>query len=178
MRVEQQGHSECMLSTIAALAHRPLAEVRAIACRKAGVRVWRGVFRKRAGVRHVLFARSIIATCQELDGTGRLAAMVNRVPATVAHGTGIVVHTSRATLPERTLPSKGIGTVVIRSPRGRAHIAPWQDGIVYDPNKPDEPCTLVDFAARYRMFVVSVTVTQEPNANPEDCPTPSPDMGY
>ncbi|KKM24417.1 hypothetical protein LCGC14_1605280, partial [marine sediment metagenome] len=45
MQVEAQGNNECMLATIAALADRSLAEVRALACGYARVKTWNATLR-------------------------------------------------------------------------------------------------------------------------------------
>jgi hypothetical protein len=178
MRVESQGNSECMLATIAALADRSLAEVREYACDLAGVRKWSRVCntiaRTRAG--KPTFWSVVPKVAQHFGGDGLLALVDMRWESMSASAGGV-------TTSKLALPAIGRGTVrvVYRERAGRSgHIMPWADGLIYDPASidPSVGVTLekyLEFHPYYRVdYLRSLTVA----GNPEDCTSPSPDLGY
>jgi len=151
LSVEKQGHDECMLSTIAALAEMPLGYVRGIALAGSGACTWG------AHMPFGTYYKGVSFACHVLDPSGKLNALVDY---TKLHPTASEPAVTRLSRKVRKLPANGRGTVTLR--RGlRAHIAPWADGLIYDPNLPTAPVDLTTFRRRYNMTVYAITYTKE-----------------
>jgi hypothetical protein len=140
MHVDPQGHNECALATLAALAHVPLSTVRRTACDVARVGHWANVideYGKRFNI--------ALAKVARIYGGSRL----------VFHVCGLCDVSGESPLKllsknARTLPFKGRGTVrAHRSNRHVGHIAPWEDGLIYNPTDPTTTMTLKEFRQKY-----------------------------
>ena len=179
MRVENQGKSECMLATIAALSDRPLAEVRDYACKLGRVRKWSSMFPTSARVRasKPTFWR-VVPAVAHLFGGAPLARLID--------GRG---NPSGSMGPVRKLPAEGRGVVRLSfkqyGNRRPGHIVPWENGRIYDPaDSPIVGYTLAEYLKRNKELSVDFVRTLPDfippvtSGNPEDCISPSPDMGY
>ncbi len=133
MVVERQGNMECALCTMGALLDVPLAEVREVAQTVARAR--RALFYKN---------RILDEIAQQLDPSGRLRALLGLLPQVRETQTGGVVHLSNRL---RKLPARGRGVIRLRfgGNRDTGHIAPWENGLIYDPDSPEQGCTLPDW---------------------------------
>ncbi len=137
MKVERQGHNECVLATIAALTETPLWEVRRKACMFAEIALddW---------------ASMMYDAKKFWDVTERVAMFYGgpNMWAMVGPAGRYVPGSSVSEMylhGMRKLPDKGRGTITFRSKRrGKnkvSHIMPWKDGLIYDPETPKTPMT-------------------------------------
>lgn len=156
MKVERQRDHECLLATMAALSGARLEDVRATACRLAGVENWVEI-------------RGNLAVFWDVAEQVAMALGGANLWSMVGPG-----HTVRGMVPGATvtrlnirnmrrLPAKGRGTVSFRRrQRGgkvTSHIMPWKDGIIYDPENPDTPRTLTQYRKvdrRFKLFIVTL----------------------
>lgn len=168
MTVERQGDSECMLATIAAVSMRPLAEVRAIACKHAGVRKW-----SRASGHK--FWDAVDYTARQIGGDALAALVAPGRDKSLAGASNV------------ELPAVGRGIVrfgMKRKPGERTekagHICAWQDGMLYDSagDNPARPWPLPVYLLQYPHFYLKGIRTIAYEGNPEVNPTPTPDLGY
>ena len=139
MKVEQQGKYECMLVAIAALSSRPLAEVREVACIKAGVKEWSEIARIEDTVLPVLL---YLMSRFKVRGLPKVPVSLMVPPKD----------------PQRAV-SKGQGSMTILEPRGAfAHILLFEDGLLYDPEHADNPVLFDDLSIHYMGWkIVDVT---------------------
>ena len=139
MKVEQQGEYECMLAAIAALSSRPLAEVREVACIKAGVKAWSEIALIEDTVLPVLL---YLMRRFKVRGLSKVSVWKMEPPKD----------------PRRAV-SKGQGSMTILEPRGEfAHVLLFEDGLLYDPEHADNPVLFDDLGIHYTGWkIVDVT---------------------
>lgn len=156
MKVELQRDHECLLATMAALSGARLEDVRATACRLAGIETWTEIRGKTT-----LFWDVAEQVAMALGGVN-LWSMVGRGAAR-GEVPGATV-TRVETYNMRRLPVKGRGTVSFRRTRrgGKvtSHIMPWNDGMIHDPENPDTPMTLSEYRRRDRRFKLSIVTLE------------------
>lgn len=149
MVVERQGTGECALSTMAALAGRSLAEVRAVAQQEAA----------RCG-RAFYWNRVLVRVAREVGGE-HLAALLGIRAGYEATTTSAVKRLSSRI---RRLPATGRGVARFRFRGARiGHVCPWQDGLIYDPEAPEAPKTLAEWRAAnpgYQLDYATVEIFQ------------------
>ena len=123
MRMERQGHKECMLAVIAALQGRLLAVVRQEALNIAQTASWS------TEVENPLSYWNAVEAVAGPRLYAVLRPLHRRPPP--------------AGLPE-TIPSTGRGVVTVIWASGGGHIMGWQNGLIYDPQStnPEIPVTL------------------------------------
>lgn len=147
MRIEQQGPYECVLATMGALTGRSLAELREIAA-KHGFR-----YTRPSGMNPM---------ADYLDPSGRLRKLLgyDHPPHVVAE-TGYSGVTRVDGRWKRALPEKGRGVVRVKFGRKHwGHMMAWEDGIVLNPQSPDERLTLREYCKRYGASVTFYTIEQ------------------
>ena len=125
LNVERQGPSECMLATIAALQGRPLAQVRAEACRAARVDKWDDLI-------YPPRTETYWQAIERVAGPDLYPIVHCRYAATTVPTAG-----------EWAIPNSGRGVIVVTF-RDTSHIMPWENGLIYDPMDP-HPVTLQDW---------------------------------
>lgn len=159
MKVERQGHNECILATIAALTETPLREVRNKACVLAGVETddWNSVVTGRFRSKFWDVSESV----SMFFGGPNMWAMVGPMGRTIVPGSTVKRIDPYGM---RKLPDKGRGTITVKSTRrGTAisHIMPWKDGMIYDPENPKTPMTFRQYRKiKPRMKVWIVTIEE------------------
>ena len=155
IHVERQGHNECALATMAALESVPLYAVRELALDQA----------RRTG-RPFYTNTNLNAVADRIDPTGRLKSILGlpdgfwqALPPITGSG---VRHLSKYI---RALPARGRGAVTFRwNGKRMGHVAPWEAGLVYDPQAPELPMTLQEYRRRNPgVSVVNITITEEAN---------------
>jgi hypothetical protein len=123
MKVELQGTNECMLVTMAALAGRSLSETRTLACKAAGVSRWTDAFKAGQSFRYQ----------DGVNAVRKAYRLTNLVPKFVPEPPKVW-----------RLPKSGRGSISIShgSLFTFAHVAPYSNGLIYDPNDPTVGRTL------------------------------------
>lgn len=141
MKVELQGDGECMLATIAALSNRPLAEVRKVACRAAGIEKWREVITPC----WTPYWAAVTFVAEYFGGKTLLNL--------VGDWKGVSPPGSVRCLPKSIskLPKHGKGAVVMDmgQEEDTTHIMPWENGRIYDPETPKSSYTIRQWLQRY-----------------------------
>ena len=125
--IETPQDDECMLATIAVLADVPLSVIRQRACEFAKVPNWSAI------PNTFMYWLTVNKLCIDFNLTGiptieewRKKVSLRRQP--------------------RQIPS-GKGSIGFCDARG-AHICPFEDGLIYDPNDPSHPRTLKQYLKR------------------------------
>lgn len=150
MRVERQGRGECVLATIAALAEVSLQEVREVACAAMGVSEWSEIVTPARVDRFIKGVRAAVRHFQ-----------VRGIPST-----HYLVAGDQPRI-KQTLPKKGRGSIIVQSGGHGSHIAPFEDGLVYNPTEPDYPQTLEAYLANHPGWeVVKITVARKSRRRP------------
>ncbi len=154
MKVEQQGYNECLLATIAALSNTPLKTVRKYACERAGYEHWSQMIDNVDAGTYWIYAKDIAYLFGGPDMWALIGPAGSHVP-----GSSV---SELDTYGMRKLPDKGRGTITFKSKRRGvriSHIAPWKDGLIYDPENPKTPMTFRQYLKlRPRMKVWTVTI--------------------
>lgn len=136
MKVERQGPYECGLATMAALHGCSLAEV---------LKVNKGVVVEN-GYKHFYSCIALDQTARRLDPSGVLAHLCGFWQSVLGAGhvdvTNDVKYLSARL---KALPTKGRGVVRSRGRTNTGHIAPWENGLVYNSLTPDLPQTLAEY---------------------------------
>lgn len=157
MKVEKQGHNECVLATIAALTEAPLQDVRNTACKLAGVAPddWSSLL---GDVNK--FWEAVEDVSMRFGGVN-MWAMVGPMGRTMVLGSTVKrldVHGMRK------LPDKGRGTITVKSTkRGTkiSHVMPWKNGIIYDPENPETPMTFRQYRKAKPTMKVWIATIEE-----------------
>jgi hypothetical protein len=148
MKVERQGIEECMLATVAALAGESLLTIRTEACSAAGVTRWADTFKPGQSGR---YWDGITAVVDKYHLRPLITLWETDKPGAGKRFDGRWV-----------LPAKGKGAINLKwqeaSHRWCYHIAPWENGLIYDPNDPKCGQTLPNYLVRLERRVLHVTV--------------------
>jgi hypothetical protein len=133
MKVERQGPEECMLSTVAALAGKSLVEIRKEACQAAGVTRW-------------VDSLAPGQTFRYWDGVDHLLSHYG-LKGLIPRWHSDLHPPSTTSLLRPSLPKCGRGSIMVElgGRRPLNHIAPWENGRVYDPNDPKVGRTLPEY---------------------------------
>ena len=152
MKVEKQGSDECVLATIAALADRPLAEIRQLACKVAGVKVWAHA------VQTPSYWRAIKYLCNRFGGNLKYHFTSYKYGDPPPGASVEVLSNDIIDLPE-----KGKGTVIIWRTKGKriSHIMPWSNGKVCDPANPSNWYSLREIKAIFKNWKVNYITSEE-----------------
>lgn len=135
MRVEKQGYQECTLAVIAALSDTPLAEVRDVACAKAHISYWAEMLNKPVAYQWAV-----------------MRYLVRRYKASGVSATPVNL---KASIPTAQITLDGRGTIVIGVPNDRnSHIMPFENGLIYDLNDPNNPFPLKDLGNKYPQWPI------------------------
>lgn len=156
MKVELQRDHECLLATMAALSGARLEDVRATACRLAGVENWVEIRGNTAVFWDVAEQVAMALGGENLWSMVGRGAIRGTVPGATV--TRLDIYNMRR------LPVKGRGTVSFRrrsrSGKRTSHIMPWQDGLIHDPEDPDTPRTLSEYRRLDRRFKLAVVTLE------------------
>lgn len=161
--VERQGESECMLATIAALTGRTLAEIRSVACYRAGVRKWSSMTR---GPKRYQYWATVRQMASEYSA--------DLVAAVAEHGYPVA---ERGVTESAHVPAVGRGTVKTqRMDRRVAHIMPFENGLIHDPTEadPNKGMTESEWLAANPDWRIRAVRTLPAYVNPEDSPEAFP----
>ena len=165
-----------MLVTIAALADRPYDEVRAKAREVLG-KPWTSHWARKYSNKPRLSFQQATAIIAHYYGGEALSALVC---SSIVPSSAVPVRIERGAKAMTELPAKGRGVVRFsKRNSGRVgHIAPWCDGLIHDTDG-SAPCTLAEYLTKHAFwarldYVRSIAF----DGNPEDCISPSPDLGY
>lgn len=123
MKVEHQGHNECMLATLAALAEVPLSEVRELACTVAEKKTW-------AEFCAAVISQGDVAVYWQV--VNYLIRYYN-LPLNLVNLESNNIYMGEGDFDR--VPATGRGTILVALGGGSYHIMPWENGKVYDPNK-------------------------------------------
>ena len=153
MKVEKQEDQECMLATIAALADRSLAEVRALACGYARVKTWNATLR---GPKYWKTVRYLVRTLK-----------VTGVPTEREWGaqrSSRMLAVLTASTPALVLPPTGRGSVTFKTRKGVSHICAFEDGRLYNSGNgpPDRPYTIKEFCNTFFQYMVCGIFLDDP----------------
>ena len=140
MRGERQGEDECMLAVIADLTGAPLSQVRATALAYSQKRTWAEVCDIPGANLSSLWWKTVFYLCDCFDTTKKLAhtlvqaSTVRREEATQCAATALPID-----ILELPLKGKGVIVMVAAHDPSTGHIVPWEDGLAYDSNIPNNP---------------------------------------
>lgn len=147
---QHQGENECLLTTVAMLAARPLDEVRAFVFRSEGC-PWQDVFNGRSEYARV--AHNVIQHFLGAPVAVRYSELLQSAKMTVQCGSGRVLPRLR-----QCPAGRGMLAVVKLDRWGRArhrHVMPFENGLLYDPSRScPKPYTWTEFRRVYRNWRV------------------------
>lgn len=128
MIVEKQNKGECLLSSVAAISGKTLAEVREIALMTSGKRDWSKVYGKD-------FWNSVYTMSSQFNSkTEKLIKELYYC----AIGSKFLITGSTI----KTIPDNGKGIVTVRYNEYFRHSMPFENGMVFDPESPEFPLTM------------------------------------
>jgi hypothetical protein len=142
MKVPRQEHQECMLATLAALSNVDVGTVKSLAFYHANVTSWSDLFIENTGYasqeQSDRFWYAVRMTCRDL---GLSTSCICKRDDLINPGSSEI----------NSIPKIGRGSLSVRF-ENNAHIVPWENGLIYDPERWHDGSgeTLAQFIARHK----------------------------
>lgn len=146
MKVTRQREYECMLTTVAALAHKPLAQIRRVACRKAKIQRWIEI------TKDPYLFWEIIKYLANLYDIKAIPIYIDNSYVLISGG-GV-----------RRKSIQGRGSITILSPYNGVHIMPFENGLIHDSDIHTKPFPLNELQIKYPRWKILAILKDKQHA--------------